>query len=185
MQNWTHDAYWSDTGVTWVNPSPNLKSPAANILYPGLGLAEQTNISIGRGTDTPFEHLGAPWINADELVNYLKARNIPGVEITPTTLTVAEDENHYPSHGQTIPGIAFHVTDRSLLDSPELGLEILAALHHLYPTQFKLEKAKNLMANAAVLAALARGDDPRAINTSLAPSVAAFRTAATPYLLYP
>ncbi|QHN03875.1 sodium/solute symporter [Granulicella sp. WH15] len=185
MRHWTHAMFWDETGLPWTNPSPNLKSPAANVLYPGIGMAEQTNISIGRGTATPFEHLGAPWIDARQLADYLTARQIPGIAITPTTLTVAEDQNHYPSHGQTIPGIAFRVTDRNRLDSCELGLEIIAALHKLYPAQFRIGQAKNLIANAATLAALTRGDDPRAINATFQPALQNFRTQTRPYRMYP
>ncbi len=185
MQNWTRGQFYADTALPWVPPSPNLKTPRAAILYPALGMTEYNNISVGRGTPTPFENLGAPWIKSEELAAYLTARNIPGVIITPTTMTIAEDSNHYPSHGQTIPALHFEVTNRTTLDTPELGLELLSALHHLYPRDFKLTLAKNLIANAATLAAITAGTDPRDIAAAWQPALTQFRLQSTPLLLYP
>ena len=185
MQGWTRGEYYDDTGVPWINPSPNLRSPRASVLYPALGLIDQTNISVGRGTDAPYEHIGAPWIDGVKLAAYLAARKIPGVEITATTFTVSPAEIHLPFHGQTIQGIAFRVTDRNAFDSPELGVELLAALHKLYPEQFQLAKAKILVASTAVMDAIARGDDPRTIAAGWPAADAAFRARAKQYLLYP
>jgi uncharacterized protein YbbC (DUF1343 family) len=184
MNHWTRAELWPQTGLTWTPPSPNLRSPAAAILYPGVGLTEQTNISVGRGTDTPFEEVGAPWIDAQQLAGYLTARKIAGIELTPTQIAIADDANHYPFHGQTIPAIHFQVTDPVHFDSPEFGIELLAALHHLYPAQFKLELAKNLLVNADTLAALKAGADPRDIAHSWTASIHAFEEARKPYLLY-
>ena len=184
MQNWSRGEYFADTHLTWTPPSPNLRSAAAAILYPGVGLTEQTNISVGRGTETPFENLGATWINASELVAYLTARKIPGIQITPTQITIAEDTNRYPSHGQTIPAVHFTVTDATAFDSPEFGLELLSALHHLYPAQFKLDLARNLLANADTLAALRASQDPRAISATWLPTLKSFEQARKPFLLY-
>ncbi len=185
MQNWTRGQYYASTGLPWTPPSPNLRTPKAAILYPALGTTEGTNVSVGRGTETPFENLGAPYIHAEELAQYLTARKIPGVQITPTTMTIAEDANHYPFHGQTIPALHFEVTDRTQLDSPELGIELLAALHHLYPADFKLARAKNLLSNAATLDAITAGQDPKAIAAGWQPTLADFHTRTTPFLLYP
>jgi SSS family transporter len=184
MRHWSRAEFWANTKLSWMPPSPNLKSPTAAILYPGVGLTEQTNVSVGRGTATPFEGLGAPWLDATQLATYLTARQIPGVTITPTQITVAEDANHYPYRGQTIPAIHFAVTDASALDSPELGVELLAALHHLYPAQFKLALAKNLLANARTLALLQSGTDPREIARSWLPALESFEQARKPFLLY-
>ena len=185
MQNWTRGQFYADTGLLWVPPSPNLRTPRAAILYPALGMTEYNNISVGRGTPTPFENLGAPWIKSEELAAYLTARKILGVLITPSTMTIAETPDHYPSHGQTIPAIHFEVTDRTALDSPALGLELLSALHRLYPKDFKLPPAKNLVANAATLSAVTAGQDPRDILPLWQPALTQFRTQSAPLLLYP
>jgi SSS family transporter len=185
MQNWSRTEFYAQTGVPWLPPSPNLRTPRAAILYPGVAWPEQTNVSVGRGTETPFENLGAPYINAAELAAYLTKRNIPGIRITPTTMTIAEDANKYPFHGQTIPAIHFEVTGPAALNSPELGVELLSALHRLYPTQFQLAKAKALVANAQTLAAITAGQDPRDIAASWTPSLEAFSLQRRPALLYP
>ena len=184
MQHWQRTQYFADTGLPWTPPSPNLRTLAATILYPAVGLTEQTNISVGRGTATPFENLGAPWINAAKLTTYLESRHIPGIHITPTTLTIAETPEHYPSHGQTIPGIHLAVTDPTAFDSPEFGIELLAALHKLYPTQFQLDRAKTLLANADTLTALKQGRDPRTIAATWLPALQHFQTETKPFLLY-
>ncbi|WP_434557159.1 sodium/solute symporter [Tunturibacter empetritectus] len=183
MQNWSRTQYFDETGLKWINPSPNLRTPAAATLYPAVGLAEMTNISVGRGTDKPYEHIGAPYINAPELAAYLTARKISGVSFAPTNFAVAEDSNHYPSHGKTIPGIAFTVTDRAVFNSPEMGIELLSALHHLYP-EFQLAKAAYLVTNVDTMQSLTNLDDPRKIAAGWARELAAFERQRENYLLY-
>ena len=183
MQNWSRRQYYNDTGLQWINPSPNLRSVAANTVYPGVELLQSTNVSVGRGTDTPFEHIGAPYIDAAQLSAYLTARKIPGVSFAPTSFVVTEDSNHYPFHGKTIPGISFTVTDRNALDAPELGIELISALHHLYP-EFTLSKADHLIANVDTMRALANQEDPRRIAEGWAADLAAFDHRRQVYLLY-
>jgi uncharacterized protein YbbC (DUF1343 family) len=197
MQNWHRDEFFDQTGVKWVNPSPNLRSVDEAVLYPGIGMIEGTNLSVGRGTATPFEVFGAgttaatrdapampAWFDGKAVAGYLTARKIPGVAFAATKFAVADDANHYPYHGQTIEGVRMTATGRAALDSPELGIEILSALHHLYPTQFKLDKAALLVANTQTMAALNRGDDPRAIAASWAPGLAEFKAKREKALLY-
>ncbi|MFC6644040.1 exo-beta-N-acetylmuramidase NamZ domain-containing protein [Granulicella cerasi] len=184
MNHWTRTQYFDETGLPWHNPSPNLRSVAAVMVYPGIGLTEQTNISVGRGSDTPFEQIGAPWINARQLADALIARNIPGVRIEPTQITIAEDANKYPFHGQTIPAVHFFATDRDALDSPRLGVEILCALHRLYPNDFKVAKAITIVANDATLAAIEHDVDPTTITSSWNPQLAKFNAERKAYELY-
>jgi uncharacterized protein YbbC (DUF1343 family) len=197
MQNWRRDEFYDQTGLPWINPSLNLRNVQAATLYPGVGMLDFANISVGRGTATPFEVFGAgatpatkdapaqaAWFDGNAVADYLTARKIPGVSFAATEFSVADDANHYPYHGQTIEGVRLTVTDRAALDSPELGIEILSALHHLYPTQFKLDKAAALVANTETMAALARGDDPHAIAASWAPALAEFKARREKYLLY-
>jgi SSS family transporter len=183
MQHWERKDFFDETGLTWTNPSPNLRSPTAATLYPGVGLTEMANISVGRGSDKPYEHIGAPFINAPELAAYLTARKIPGVSFAPTSFAVAEDSNHYPSHGKTIPGISFTVTDRSVFDSPEFGVELISALHHFYP-EFQLAKAAYLVANVDTMQALTNQDDPRKIAAAWRSDLEDFERRRQPYLLY-
>jgi uncharacterized protein YbbC (DUF1343 family) len=197
MQHWTRSEFYDQTGLPWVNPSPNLHNLTATILLPALTLLEATNATVGRGTPTPFELIGAglppqdkisgaqlpAWFRASDVAAALNARHIPGVTFTATTTTVDNDTIH-PYHGQTIEAVRISVTDRNELDSPELGVEILSALHRLYPEQFHLERTANLLANAATLDAIKRGDDPRSIAATWQPALTDYKTAREPYLLY-
>jgi SSS family transporter len=182
MQGWRRGLYFDETQLPWVNPSPNLRSVRAAVLYPGVGLLETTNISVGRGTDTPFEQIGASFIDGSQLAAYLTARKIPGVSFTATSFAVADDSNHYPFHGKTVPGVAFTVTDKSALNSPEMGVEVISALHKLYP-EFALSKER-LIVNVDTTQALNNGDDPRKIAAAWAADLAAFEQRRQPYLLY-
>ena len=184
MEGWHRSEYFDDTSLKWINPSPNLRSLAAAKLYPGIGLMDYANVSVGRGTDTPFEHIGAAYIDGPQLAAYLTTRKIPGVTITATVFKVADDVNHYPFHGQEIQGIAMVATDPQLLDAPELGIEVISALHKLYPTQFPLRGVAKLMANTATMDALEKGTDPREIAATWQPGLATFNAARAKYLIY-
>jgi SSS family transporter len=185
MQHWNRTQFFDDTRLPWTNPSPNLRSLTAAILYPGLALLDSTNVSVGRGTDKPFEHIGAPFIDAPSLADYLTKRNIPGVSFSPITFSVNEESNNYPSHGKTIPGIAFTLTDRDTLDSPELGIELISALQRFYPAQFNLVKTEALIVSINTMLAIKNNEDPRAISASWKTDLEAFRQRRQPYLLYP
>jgi SSS family transporter len=183
MRNWRRSEFFDETHLPWVDPSPNLRSPTAAIPYPGVALMETANISVGRGTDRPYEQIGAPYIDAPQLAAYLTARKIPGVSFSPTSFPVAEDGNHYPFHGKTIPGISFTVTDRNVLNSPEFGIELISALHRFYP-EFLLAKTMQIIANVDTLQALRNNDDPRAIAAGWEADLARFERRRQPYLLY-
>ncbi len=184
LQHWSRNLYLDQTGIAWNNPSPNLRSVTAATLYPGIGLFETSNLSVGRGTATPFEHFGAPYLKPADVLACLTPRKIPGIAFSATTLPIAETPDHYPYHGQTIPGIKLTITDRSVLDTPELGIEIVACVHTLYPAEFNLARTINIIANADTMAALQRGDDPRTIAATWKPALDAFRQKRAPYLLY-
>ncbi len=192
VAGWRRPAFFDETGVPWVNPSPNLRTENAALLYPGFGFLELTNLSVGRGSSTPFELFGAganstqaSWFQAAAVAHYLNSRNLPGVHFDATSTTIADDSNHYPFHGQTIEAVRPVITDRSALDASAMGVEILAALHTLYPTQFNLARAARLIANADTMAALERGDDPHTIVASWQSRLRAFRARRALYLLYP
>ncbi len=184
MQGWQRSMYYDQTGLPWINPSPNLRSVNAATLYPGIELLQFTNVSVGRGTAVPFENIAAPFFDAPALAAALNARNIPGVTFSPSTVTIAEDANHYPYHGQTMPAIHFTVTDRNALDSPELGIELISAVHRLYPKQFTFDRASRLILSVNTMLALQNNEDPRAIAKSWQQDLNAFRQRREPYLLY-
>ncbi len=180
MKGWMRGDWFDSTGQVWVNPSPNLRGLAETALYPGVALIEGTNLSVGRGTDTPFELVGAPWIEARELANYLNARYIAGVRFMPTNFTPAS--GMYAR--QSCSGIRIILTDRESLDAPELGIELAAALHKLSPLGFDMERMNQLLANKAVFAAIQAGEDPRRIADDWRDALDQFMQLRTKYLLY-
>jgi len=184
LGGWTRGEFFDETGLKWVNPSPNLRTMMGTVLYPGLGMLDYTNASVGRGTEMPFEVFGAEWMDGKKVAEALTARRIPGVEFAATKFAVAETAEKYPGHGKTIEGVRMRVTDRKALDSPEMGVEILAMLHKLYPTEFQLVKATNLVANTETMQRLERGDDPREIAKGWGHELEKFRAEREKYLLY-
>ena len=180
MQGWMRGDWYDSTSLEWTNPSPNLRSLTEATLYPGVGLVEGTNVSVGRGTDTPFEVLGAPWINGRELAQYLNARQIPGVRFVPVTFTPLSSN----FAGQLCRGVNLVLTDRDLLDGPELGIELAAALLKLYPEQFHLEKMIDILASQTVYNAIAKGEDPRPIALDWQDDLLKFQQLRQKYLLY-
>lgn len=181
MQNWQRGDWFDSTGQTWINPSPNLRSLTEATLYPALGLIETTNVSVGRGTDTPFELLGAPWINGRQLAQALNARDLPGVRFVPIAFT---PDKPYPYAGQLCHGVNLLVTARNDIDSPELGLELASALTKLYPGYFQLSGIARLLANSNVLEALKAGKDPLRLQEEWQADLSRFEEERKPYLLY-
>jgi uncharacterized protein YbbC (DUF1343 family)/CubicO group peptidase (beta-lactamase class C family) len=182
MRNWQRGDWFDSTGLVWTDPSPNMRSLNAAVLYPGIAMLEGSkNYSVGRGTDAPFEQVGADWIRGVELARYLNARFIPGVRVYPTRFTPSASR----LAGKLIEGIRFVVTDRESFPSAALGLEIAAAIHKLYPDRLVLEDSRNLIGNQAVMTMLRAGEDPRLILESIADSLQAFSAMREEYLLYP
>jgi len=185
MKGWQRGLWFDQTGLPWINPSPNLRSMDAAALYPGVALLETTNVSVGRGTETPFEHVGAAWITSDveaqKLADTLNDRKLPTVHFEPTSFT---PEKPYPFAGQLIHGIHIAVLDRQRLDAPELGVELLSALHRLYPQQFQLAKAARLTVNQATLDAVTAGKDPHEIAAAWETDLQRYRELRAKYLIY-
>jgi len=180
MDGWQRGDWFDSTGLVWVNPSPNLRSVTEAALYPGVALIEGTNVSVGRGTDTPFELVGAPWIKARDLATYLNARAIPGVRFVPIAFTPSASN----FSGQRCEGVNILLTGRNVLDAPELGIELAAALHKLYPAEFKIDRMAALLANQSVFEALNVGQDPRRIAQDWQDSLVQFNVIREKYLLY-
>jgi len=181
MEGWQRGDWFDSTGIEWVNPSPNLRSVTEAALYPGVALIEGANVSVGRGTDTPFEVVGAPWVKSKELASYLNARGIPGVRFVPVTFTPTASAYS----GQACQGVSMVLTDRNGFDAPELGIELAAALHKLYGVDFKIERMAALLANQGVYDALVAGQDPRRIAADWQESVNEFMGVRKKYLIYP
>ncbi|MDP9266783.1 MAG: DUF1343 domain-containing protein [Acidobacteriota bacterium] len=180
MQGWQRGDWFDATGVAWVDPSPNLRSVNQATLYPGVALIEGTNVSVGRGTGTPFEVMGAPWINARELAAYLNARELSGVRFVAVDFTPGDAK----FKGELCHGVNLIVTQRNALDAPELGIELAVALRKLYPKDWKAERMADILVNQGVYDAVARGDDPRRIAEDWREALEAFIKVRAKYLLY-
>jgi uncharacterized protein YbbC (DUF1343 family) len=180
MQGWLRGDWFDSTGLSWVNPSPNLRSVTEAALYPGVALIEGTNVSVGRGTDTPFELVGAPWIKSRELAAYLNARGIAGVRFVPQSFTPTASVYE----GKICQGVNIVLTDRNALDAPELGIELAAALKKLYPADYKIERMPELLVNQAAYDALMAGRDPRRIAQDWQEDLEKFEVIRKKYLIY-
>jgi uncharacterized protein YbbC (DUF1343 family)/CubicO group peptidase (beta-lactamase class C family) len=180
MQGYRRQMWFDDTGQRWVNPSPNLRSLTQAVLYPGVALSEACNLSVGRGTDTPFEVLGAPWVDGQALCAYLTQRSVPGIVFEPVAFTPAASR----FAGRSCRGVRISVTDREALEPVALGIEILAALHHLHPGELQIDKALYLIGSREVLQALKEGRDPRDIAAGWQPALQEFRRRSGSYFLY-
>jgi uncharacterized protein YbbC (DUF1343 family) len=181
MKNWRRDDWFDDTALPWVNPSPNMRNMNEAALYTGIGAIEGTNLSVGRGTDTPFEHVGAPWIDGVQLADALNARGIPGVRFYPVRFTPASSK--YAN--EECQGVFIIVTDRAALRAVRVGVEIASALIRLYPAQYQLDLARTLLGSREALARIRTGDDPAAIAASFGAAEARWRLLRSKYLLYP
>lgn len=143
MLGWRREMYFDDTGLVWVNPSPNMKSQTAAILYPGLGVLEAANLSVGRGTAHPFEMYGAPWVDSAAVMHNLSARTTPGVTFE-SCVFVPTAVGH-PYRGETCHGICISSIDRSRLDPAQAGLHLLQAFYEVHSTRFKSGKGFAVM----------------------------------------
>jgi uncharacterized protein YbbC (DUF1343 family)/CubicO group peptidase (beta-lactamase class C family) len=180
MEGWQRGDWFDSTGLGWVNPSPNLRSLTEAMLYPGVALIEYTNVSVGRGTDTPFEVVGAPWVKGRELAAYLNARGIAGVRFVPVTFTPAAAVYS----GQKCEGVNLVLTERNALDAPELGIELATALQKLYPANFKIGGVAPLLGNQAAFDGLMAGEDPRRIAQDWQEELQKFEVMRQKYLIY-
>jgi uncharacterized protein YbbC (DUF1343 family) len=180
MRNWARDAWFDATGLPWINPSPNMRNLIQATLYPGIGAFEGTNISVGRGTDTPFEQIGAPWIDGVALAGTLNSRAIPGVRFYPVAFTPASSKYA----GEECRGVFMIVTDRTAIRPVRVGLEIAAALHRLHGVKFELELAERLFGSKDGIARIRAGEDPAAIAATWAAGEARWRLLRNRYLIY-
>lgn len=180
MEGWRRSMWFDETNLTWVNPSPNMRSLTEATLYPGVGLLETTNVSVGRGTDTPFEVVGAPWIQGDRLAEYLNQRGIPGVRFVPLRFT----PNASVFKDQQCGGVNIIITDRALFRSLPMGIEMALALRKLYPNDWQVDKYLRLLVHADTLERVKRGESAKEIVDSWNAGLQEFRKARAEILLY-
>jgi uncharacterized protein YbbC (DUF1343 family)/CubicO group peptidase (beta-lactamase class C family) len=180
MKSWTRSEWFDETGLEWVSPSPNMRNLIEATLYPGLAVLEYANVSVGRGTDTPFEQIGAPWINGRTLSDLLNQRGIPGVRVYPVRFTPSTSM----FAGQVCQGVFFVVTDREALRPVRLGVEVAAALVRLHGDRFEFGKTTLLLGSSDDVAALKAGADPATLAAHWSIAEARWRLLRARYLLY-
>jgi uncharacterized protein YbbC (DUF1343 family)/CubicO group peptidase (beta-lactamase class C family) len=180
MENWTRSMWFDQTNQTWVNPSPNMRSLTEATLYPGIGLMEYTNISVGRGTDTPFEIIGAPWMDGQKLAAFLNEKNLGGVRFVPIRFTpkasVFKEEN--------CNGINIVVTNREQFKSVKTGMEIALALRKLFPNDWKMDKLIGLLVNSEIYELVKRGETYPNIENAWQKKLDEFKSRRAQFLLY-
>lgn len=180
MRGWRRSSYGDETGLPWVNPSPNLHDVTEAILYPALGMLEATNLSVGRGTDAPFERLGAPWIDADALAAALAAEGLRGVAFAAESFT--PDARNYA--GQVCHGVHITVSDRGQFEPVPTGLTIARVLRRLYRHDWSFDKLDRLIGDPDVVRAIDAGEPLAAIMDTFRAPLAAFAAKREKYLLY-
>lgn len=181
MKNWRREQWFDHTTIPWSNPSPNIRSLLQATVYPGIGAIEGTNLSVGRGTDAPFEQIGAPWIDGVALADALNARGIPGVRFYPVRFTPLS--SRYAN--EECQGVFIVVTDRLALRPVRVGVEIAAQLHKMHGATFELESAGRLLGSIDTIARIRAGEDPQTIVATWAADEARWRLLRAKYLLYP
>ncbi|MEM0926106.1 MAG: exo-beta-N-acetylmuramidase NamZ domain-containing protein, partial [Planctomycetota bacterium] len=180
VKDWQRDQWFDDTGLWWINPSPNMRSLQQALIYPGVGLLETTNLSVGRGTDTPFEILGAPWIEARSFAAKLNARKLPGVKFVPRRFT--PDASRFAN--ELCQGVEILITNRELFQSIDTGLTIATLLRADYSEEWEVDRFNRLLGNQAMFDAVKQGETlGRVIDTFRSP-LESFRKRREPFLLY-
>ena len=179
LENWRRSLWFDETGLPWTNPSPNMRNLKEAILYPGVGLLESA-VSVGRGTDTPFEVIGAPYINDVKLAEELNRAGLPGIRFVPIRFTPKASVHK----DQPCGGVYLLLTDRDRCQVVDVGLLLAKTLHRLYPNQFPLDKIKHLLLHPPTLEAI-RADKPLAeIRAAWQADLDEFQKRRAKYLLY-
>ena len=180
MKNWRRDYFYEDTGLRWVPPSPNLRTLKGSILYPGLEILQNVGVSVGRGTQTPFEEFGAPWMHGADVASRLNNRHIAGLKfVAQEFIPVA---GLYA--GQRCGGVAIRVVDQRVVRSMSMGMEIASVLQQLYPDKFDTEKLLLLTGNAETVRELQKGLGVEQIVAAWAQDLQAFEAMRLKYFLY-
>ena len=180
VEGWRRSDGFEETGLRWVNPSPNMRSPAEALLYPGIGLLESSNLSVGRGTATPFELLGAPWLDGERLAAHLSAQGLAGVRFEPVTFVPSSSK----FAGETCRGLRFLVTDRRAFRPVRVGLALALGLRTLYPDTWEAAALDHLLRNKAVLDALLAARPLAELEAMCRPDLEAFLARRARFLLY-
>ena len=171
---------WEQTGLVWINPSPNMRSLTEAFLYPGIGLLETTNLSVGRGTDRPFEIIGAPWIDARHFSRNLNGLKISGVRFVPRQFTPTSSK----FVGESCGGVDIEIVNRETLRPVRLGLAIATTLRKMYPNAWQASKMDRLLRDDIVLDGIVGGKNVDQLQSLYRSEVDAFLIRRAKYLIY-
>ena len=180
VKNWRRSDWFDSTGLLWVNPSPNMRNSTQALIYPGVGLLETTNLSVGRGTDTPFEVIGAPWLNGQRLAVALNRAHLPGVRFVPLRFTL--DASKFKD--QECGGVRLLITNRKLYRPTITGWEIARQLVRLFPNKWNSDGYDRLLGDEQVLADILAAKPARDIEAGYQQELDLFRARRSKYLLY-
>ena len=179
-EGWHREDWYDATGLLWTDPSPNMRSLTEATLYPGVGLLEMTNVSVGRGTNTPFEVVGAPFIEPRRFAAVLNAEGLPGIRFIPARFTPTTSV-----HAQMLcGGINLLVTDRQSFNAVRVGLTLALTLSQLYPTQWQSEKFITLLANKQAFDGVLEGKSYDELAHDWEETLSVFLTMRREYLAY-
>jgi uncharacterized protein YbbC (DUF1343 family) len=179
MRGWKRSMWWDQTKLPWVNPSPNIRNPTEALLYPAVGLLEMTNLSVGRGTDAPFERFGAPWINGRQLAERLNAAALPGLRFTAETFQPTASKHRGVSCG----GVRITVTDRNRYAPVRSGLTMARTVQDLYGAKFERDRVNTMIRNDLTDRAWQKGSIQR-VGAAWATPLANFRKIRHGFLIY-
>ena len=181
MEGWKREMWFDETGLPWVNPSPNIRNMNQASLYPGLGLFERLNVANKRGLPSPFEMIGAPWINAYDFVNSLNKYNLPGVNFTP--IKFSPEEHKYSN--EWCEGIYITITDREKLEPVKLGFIIIITLYKMYPEEFDINKLWHITRSKGLIQEIKNDPSIAELIRYWNNDLDIFRNKRAQYLLYP
>jgi uncharacterized protein YbbC (DUF1343 family) len=179
LENWQRDLWLDETGLPWTNPSPNMRSLVEAILYPGIGLLESA-VSVGRGTDTPFEVIGAPYINDVQFAAELNAAALPGVRFVPIRFTPSASVYK----GELCAGVNIILIDRERCNVVDVGIMLAMTLQRMYPEKFEVNKIQHLLLHEPTLEAIKGGKGLQEIRALWQPDLEEFQKRRAKYLLY-
>ncbi|HUP64181.1 MAG TPA: exo-beta-N-acetylmuramidase NamZ domain-containing protein [Thermoanaerobaculia bacterium] len=180
IRGWKREEWFDSTGLPWFPTSPNMRTLEAAILYPGVCLVEQTNVSVGRGTATPFEWIGAPWIDGEALAAELSRYGVKGVRFMPERRTPSSSKHS----GESCGGVRLEITDRKELASLELGAAIIVSLWRLEPETFRIDGVTTLLQHPATVEAVRKGADVGQVLALWSPSLESFIDRRAMFLKY-
>jgi uncharacterized protein YbbC (DUF1343 family) len=181
MEGWRRSQIWTQTGLRWTPPSPNLRTAHQALLYPATALLEGSNVSVGRGTETPFEVVGAPWVRPERLLTALAEDSLEGVRAEPARFVPTSR----PYARQPCRGLRLEVTDPATFHATRTGLALARALFVTHRSQFEPDRLAQLVGDGGVVAALASGEDLQRVTESFQASVEEFERRRARHLLYP